>query len=65
VATYLDYVRAELGANVTIYLQPQHWISADLGEAVIVESKQLLFWMMGADRVRATARTARRLPTDV
>jgi hypothetical protein len=32
VDTYLDYARTELGANVTIYLQPQHWISADLGE---------------------------------
>jgi hypothetical protein len=32
VDSYLDYARADLGANVTIYLQPQHWISADLGE---------------------------------
>jgi hypothetical protein len=31
VDTYLDYARATLGTNVAIYLQPQHWISADLG----------------------------------
>jgi Pyridoxamine 5'-phosphate oxidase len=30
---YLEYARAELGEHVAIYLQPQHWISADLGEA--------------------------------
>jgi hypothetical protein len=29
---YLDYARNELGENVAIYLQPQRWISADLGE---------------------------------
>ncbi len=29
---YLDYARKELGENVTIYLQPQHWFAADLGE---------------------------------
>ena len=29
---YLDYARSELGEHVAIYLQPQHWISADLGE---------------------------------
>jgi hypothetical protein len=28
---YLDYARRELGANVAIYMQPQHWLSADLG----------------------------------
>lgn len=33
--------------------------------AVIVASEQLLFRVMGADRLRATARTERRLPTDV
>jgi Pyridoxamine 5'-phosphate oxidase len=30
---FLDYARAKLGSQVAIYLQPQHWISADLGEA--------------------------------
>jgi nitroimidazol reductase NimA-like FMN-containing flavoprotein (pyridoxamine 5'-phosphate oxidase superfamily) len=29
---YLDYARNELGEHVVIYLQPQHWLSADLGE---------------------------------
>ncbi|MBO0863624.1 MAG: pyridoxamine 5'-phosphate oxidase family protein [Mycobacterium sp.] len=29
---YLDYARSELGEGVAIYLQPQHWLSADLGE---------------------------------
>jgi hypothetical protein len=29
---YLDYARNELGEHVVIYLQPQHWVSADLGE---------------------------------
>jgi nitroimidazol reductase NimA-like FMN-containing flavoprotein (pyridoxamine 5'-phosphate oxidase superfamily) len=28
---YLEFARKELGANVAIYLQPQHWLSADLG----------------------------------
>jgi nitroimidazol reductase NimA-like FMN-containing flavoprotein (pyridoxamine 5'-phosphate oxidase superfamily) len=28
---YLEYARSELGAHVAIYMQPQHWISADLG----------------------------------
>jgi hypothetical protein len=28
---YLDYARSELGESVAIYLQPQHWLSADLG----------------------------------
>lgn len=32
VDAYLDYARNELGENVTIYLQPQHWLAADLGE---------------------------------
>jgi nitroimidazol reductase NimA-like FMN-containing flavoprotein (pyridoxamine 5'-phosphate oxidase superfamily) len=32
VDAFLDYARAELGSQVVIYLQPQHWISADLGE---------------------------------
>ncbi|MGH3563836.1 MAG: pyridoxamine 5'-phosphate oxidase family protein [Mycobacterium sp.] len=32
VDAYLDYARNELGENVVIYLQPQHWLSADLGE---------------------------------
>jgi hypothetical protein len=29
---YLDNARSELGESVAIYLQPQHWVSADLGE---------------------------------
>jgi hypothetical protein len=29
---YLEYAHRELGENVAIYLQPQHWISADLGD---------------------------------
>jgi hypothetical protein len=28
---YLEYARRELGAHVAIYMQPQHWLSADLG----------------------------------
>jgi len=32
VDAYLDYARGEFGDSVTIYLQPQHWLSADLGE---------------------------------
>lgn len=28
---YLDYSRRELGENVLIVLDPQHWLSADLG----------------------------------
>jgi hypothetical protein len=28
---YLEYARRDLGANVAIYMQPQHWLSADLG----------------------------------
>ncbi|OBI43181.1 pyridoxamine 5'-phosphate oxidase [Mycobacterium kyorinense] len=32
VDAYLEYARNELGENVVIYLQPQHWLSADLGE---------------------------------
>ena len=29
---YLEYARREHGESVTIYLEPQHWLSADLGE---------------------------------
>ncbi|MGH3635622.1 pyridoxamine 5'-phosphate oxidase family protein [Mycobacterium sp.] len=29
---YLEYARHELGESVVIYLKPQHWLSADLGE---------------------------------
>jgi hypothetical protein len=32
VDAYLEYARNELGESVAIYLQPQHWLSADLGE---------------------------------
>lgn len=32
VDSYLDYARNQLGESVAIYLQPQHWLSADLGE---------------------------------
>jgi hypothetical protein len=32
VDAYLDYARNELGESIVIYLQPQHWLSADLGE---------------------------------
>ena len=28
---YLEFARKELGAHVAIYMQPQHWLSADLG----------------------------------
>jgi nitroimidazol reductase NimA-like FMN-containing flavoprotein (pyridoxamine 5'-phosphate oxidase superfamily) len=28
---YLEFARQELGAHVAIYLQPQHWLSADMG----------------------------------
>jgi hypothetical protein len=32
VDAYLNYARSELGSHVAIYLQTEHWISADLGE---------------------------------
>jgi hypothetical protein len=32
VDAFLAFARSELGGQVTIYLQPQHWISADLGQ---------------------------------
>ncbi|MCV7227595.1 pyridoxamine 5'-phosphate oxidase family protein [Mycolicibacterium komossense] len=28
---YLEFARKELGENIAIYMQPQHWVSADLG----------------------------------
>jgi hypothetical protein len=28
---YLEFARNELGEHVAIYLQPQHWLSADMG----------------------------------
>jgi hypothetical protein len=28
---YLEFARNDLGANVAIFMQPQHWLSADLG----------------------------------
>ena len=28
---YLEFARREHGEGVTIYMTPQHWISADLG----------------------------------
>jgi Pyridoxamine 5'-phosphate oxidase len=31
VDAYLEYARSELGESVAIYLQPQHWLSSDLG----------------------------------
>jgi hypothetical protein len=31
VESYLDLARTELADEVAIYLQPQHWLSADLG----------------------------------
>ncbi len=31
VDAYLDYARRELGDNVAIFMQAQHWLSADLG----------------------------------
>ncbi|BBZ12228.1 pyridoxamine 5'-phosphate oxidase family protein [Mycobacterium branderi] len=31
VDAYLDYARNEIGESVAIYMQPQHWLSADLG----------------------------------
>jgi hypothetical protein len=32
VDAFLAYARSELGSQVAIYLQPRHWLSADLGE---------------------------------
>lgn len=29
---YLEFARREHGESVVIYLQPQHWVSADLGQ---------------------------------
>ena len=28
---YLKFARENLGENVVIYMQPQHWLSADMG----------------------------------
>jgi nitroimidazol reductase NimA-like FMN-containing flavoprotein (pyridoxamine 5'-phosphate oxidase superfamily) len=28
---YIEFARKELGDHVAVYLQPQHWVSADLG----------------------------------
>lgn len=28
---YLEYSRRELGDQVAVYLEPRHWLSADLG----------------------------------
>ena len=28
---YLEFARKEHGGNVAIYMQPQHWLSADMG----------------------------------
>jgi Pyridoxamine 5'-phosphate oxidase len=28
---YLEFARNELGENVVIHMQPQHWLSADMG----------------------------------
>ena len=33
VDVFLDYARSELGSQVVIAMTPQHWLSADLGEA--------------------------------
>jgi hypothetical protein len=30
---FLDYARSDLGSQVVIAMTPQHWLSADLGEA--------------------------------
>ncbi|MCJ0906325.1 pyridoxamine 5'-phosphate oxidase family protein [Rhodococcus sp. ARC_M6] len=29
---YLDFARSQLGEQVAIYMTPQHWLSADLGQ---------------------------------
>lgn len=31
VASYVEFAKAELGQQVAIYLQPERWLSADLG----------------------------------
>jgi nitroimidazol reductase NimA-like FMN-containing flavoprotein (pyridoxamine 5'-phosphate oxidase superfamily) len=31
VADFVEYEQAQLGEYVTIYMQPEHWLSADLG----------------------------------
>jgi nitroimidazol reductase NimA-like FMN-containing flavoprotein (pyridoxamine 5'-phosphate oxidase superfamily) len=28
---YLEFARKELGENMAVYMQPQHWLSADMG----------------------------------
>jgi hypothetical protein len=33
VDVFLDYARSELGSQLVIALRPEHWLSADLGEA--------------------------------
>jgi hypothetical protein len=30
---YLEFARKELGASVAIYMQPQHWLSSDMGSS--------------------------------
>ncbi len=31
VAEFVEYDRTQLGEHVVIYMQPEHWVSADLG----------------------------------
>ncbi|PBC80602.1 Pyridoxamine 5'-phosphate oxidase [Streptomyces sp. 2224.1] len=31
VAGFVEYDHAQLGAHVVLYMQPEHWVSADLG----------------------------------
>jgi hypothetical protein len=33
VDVFVDYARSELNSQVVIAITPQHWLSADLGEA--------------------------------
>jgi hypothetical protein len=35
VSAYIDFAKAELGAQVAIYLRPQRWLTADLGPGAI------------------------------
>ncbi len=35
VAGYVDFVNAELGEQVAIYLRPERWLTADLGPGAV------------------------------
>ncbi len=32
VEDFVEYEQTQLGEHVTLYMQPEHWVSADLGQ---------------------------------